>query len=74
MQQAQVLVFLFTLIAALVLVARRTGLPYPVLLVLGGLAIGLVPGLPQMRLQPDVVFYLLLPPLIYPARSSPNAA
>jgi len=67
MQQAQVLVFLFTLIAALVLVARRTGLPYPVLLVLGGLAIGLVPGLPQMRLQPDVVFYFFLPPLLYPA-------
>lgn len=67
MQQAQVLVFLFTLVAVLVLIARRTALPYPVLLVLGGLAIGFVPGLPQVRLQPDVVFYFFLPPLLYPA-------
>ena len=67
MQQAQIVVFLFTLVAVLVLIARRTALPYPVLLVLGGLAIGFVPGLPQVRLQPDVVFYFFLPPLLYPA-------
>ena len=66
-QQAQTIVFLFTLVAVLVLIARRTALPYPVLLVLGGLALALVPGLPQMRLQPDVVFYFFLPVLIYQA-------
>src|SRR3954467_8929289 len=66
MQQAQIVVFLFTLVAALVVVARRTTLPYPVLLVLGGLALALVPGLPQIKLQPDVVFYFFLPPLLYP--------
>lgn len=67
MQQAQIIVFLFTLVVALVLIARRTALPYPVLLVIGGLALGLLPGLPHMRLQPDLVFYFFLPPLIYPA-------
>src|SRR5437868_14365804 len=66
MHQAEVVVFLFSLIAALVLVARKIAVPYPVLLVLGGLGLGLVPGLPQMRLQPDVVFYFFLPALIYP--------
>src|SRR5437868_11266634 len=67
MHQAEVVVFLFSLIAALVLVARKIAVPYPVLLVLGGLALSVIPGLPQMRLQPDVVFYFFLPALIYPA-------
>src|SRR3954447_5650922 len=67
MQQAQTVVFLFTLVAVLVLVARRIAVPYPVLLVLGGLALSLVPHLPQMRLQPDVVLYFFLPALLYPA-------
>lgn len=67
MQQAETVVFLFTLVAVLVLVARRIAVPYPVLLVLGGLALSLVPHLPQMRLQPDIVLYFFLPALLYPA-------
>jgi monovalent cation/hydrogen antiporter len=67
MQQAEIVVFLFTLVAALVYVARRIAIPYPVLLVLGGLALSVIPGLPEMRLQPDIVFYFFLPALIYPA-------
>jgi Na+/H+ antiporter len=66
MQQAGEVVFLFALVAALVLVARRIAVPYPVMLVLAGLTLSLVPHLPQMRLQPDVVFYFFLPALIYP--------
>ena len=66
MQQAEIVVFLFALIAALVLIARRIAVPYPILLVLGGLALSLVPGLPEVRLQPDVVLYFFLPALIYP--------
>jgi Na+/H+ antiporter len=42
-------------------------LPYPVLLVIGGLALGFVPGLPAVQLSPDIVFLFLLPPLLYPA-------
>src|SRR3954466_6332419 len=67
MQQAEIVVFLFTLVAGLVYVARRIAVPYPVLLVLGGLALSGIPGLPEMRLQPAVVFYFILPALIYPA-------
>ena len=67
MHQAEEVVFLFALIAALVLIARRIAVPYPVVLVLAGLALSLVPRLPRMRLQPDVVFYFFLPALIYPA-------
>src|SRR3954466_6294930 len=67
MQQAEIVVFLFTLVAGLVYVARRIAVPYPVLLVLGGLALSGIPGLPEMRLQPNIVFYFFLPALIYPA-------
>src|SRR3954463_5079968 len=45
----------------------RLRIPYPVALVLGGLLIGLVPGLPSPELDPDVVFFVFLPPLLYAA-------
>jgi CPA1 family monovalent cation:H+ antiporter len=54
-------------VAALAALARRLGVPHPILLVLGGLALGLVPGLPRAELAPDVVFLIFLPPLIYVA-------
>src|SRR5215212_4489353 len=38
---------------------------YPILLVLGGLALGFVPGLPAVELDPELVFLLFLPPLLY---------
>jgi len=66
MHLAEIVVFLFALVVALVLVARRVAIPYPVLLVLGGLALSFIPHLPELRLQPEVVFYFFLPALIYP--------
>jgi CPA1 family monovalent cation:H+ antiporter len=41
--------------------------PYPILLVLGGLALGFVPGLPRLALPPDLVLIAILPPLLYSA-------
>lgn len=52
-------------VVALTWVARRLGVAYPIFLVIGGLALGFVPGLPQIRLRPDIVFFLFLPPLLY---------
>jgi monovalent cation/hydrogen antiporter len=52
-------------VAALATLAARLGVPYPILLVLGGLVLGFVPGLPRPELKPDVVFLLFLPPLLY---------
>jgi CPA1 family monovalent cation:H+ antiporter len=52
-------------VAALATLANRIGVPYPILLVLGGLVLGFVPGLPRVELEPDVVFLLFLPPLLY---------
>jgi CPA1 family monovalent cation:H+ antiporter len=62
-------IVLVLLLAATVLaiVSRRIGIPYPILLVLGGLAIGFVPGLPEVALEPDLVFLLFLPPILFAA-------
>ena len=67
MPVADVELFVFLLFAVAVLagLALRSGVPYPVALVLGGLVIGLVPGLPSPELDPEVVFFVFLPPLLY---------
>jgi Na+/H+ antiporter len=54
-------------IVALTTVARLINVPYPIMLVLGGLAIGLIPGLPNVTLDPDLVLVIFLPPLLYAA-------
>jgi CPA1 family monovalent cation:H+ antiporter len=48
-------------------VARRIGVPYPVVLVIGGAALAAVPGVPTVRIPPNVVFLVFLPPLVYSA-------
>ena len=48
-------------------IARRIGVPYPTLLVLGGLALAFVPGLPRIQLEPDLVLFVFLPPLLFAA-------
>jgi monovalent cation/hydrogen antiporter len=61
---------LFALLLAatfLAVVARKAGIPYPILLVLGGLAIGFIPNLPTVELAPDLVFLLFLPPILFAA-------
>ena len=54
-------------VALLALVARKVRVPYPILLTCGGVLLALVPGLPAIHLEPQLVFNLFLPPLIYPA-------
>ncbi len=58
---------LLAAVAALVSLANRLDIPYPILLVLGGLLLGFVPNrvLPDIVLEPDLVFLLFLPPLLY---------
>src|SRR3954452_8959308 len=54
-------------IAILFEIARRLGVPYPTLFVLGGLGLAFVPGLPRIRLEPDLVLLVFLPPLLFTA-------
>src|SRR2546425_2429620 len=53
--------------AGLLSLAPTLRLPYPILLVLGGLALGFVPGIPHLTLSPNVVLVAILPPLLYSA-------
>ena len=48
-------------------VAPALRIPYPILLVLGGLALGVIPGMPTIELQPELIFFGVLPPLLYGA-------
>jgi CPA1 family monovalent cation:H+ antiporter len=51
--------------AALLASAQVTRIPYPILLVLGGLGVALIPGMPTIELDPELVFVAFLPPLLY---------
>jgi CPA1 family monovalent cation:H+ antiporter len=62
-----VLLYLMGLVAALAALARRFHTPYPIVLVIGGLAASLLPNVPKVSLNPDVVFLVLLPPLLFAA-------
>jgi monovalent cation/hydrogen antiporter len=63
--QIEIILGLLVAVVALATLATRLGVPYPILLVLGGSALGFVPGLPLVELDPELVFLLFLPPLLY---------
>jgi monovalent cation/hydrogen antiporter len=65
MSPIETLIGLLAVVAALTWLAQRINIEYPILLVVGGLVLGFIPGLPVVQLQPDVVFLLFLPPLLY---------
>ncbi|MFN7996937.1 MAG: Na+/H+ antiporter [Bryobacteraceae bacterium] len=62
-------VFLLLLVFVIVfgLLARRIGTPYPIVMVIGGLIVALIPGMPRITLNPDLIFLVVLPPLLYAA-------
>jgi Na+/H+ antiporter len=62
-----VLISLLVAVAGLAAAARAVNVPYPIVLVVGGLALGFVPGLPEAELEPDLVLVIFLPPLLYSA-------
>lgn len=65
MHSAELILALFVAVAALVTAARRIGIAYPIFLMIGGLGLGMVPGLPRVHIDPDVIFLTVLPPLLY---------
>jgi len=62
-----VVLALLVLATVLAGVARRIHVPEPIVLVIAGIAVGLIPGIPQFELEPEVVFLLFLPPILYGA-------
>jgi monovalent cation/hydrogen antiporter len=65
METLELLVGLLAAVAVVVRLAGRTAIPEPVLLVLAGLAVALIPGLPAVELDPELILALFLPPLLY---------
>ena len=65
--QIEILVGLLLAVAALALLARKLGIPYPILFVIGGLFLGFIPGPLDIRLDPELVFLFFLPPILFPA-------
>ena len=64
-REIQTLLLLLIAIAAIGVVAKRSSIPPAILLVLTGVVLALIPGLPAVRLAPQLVLLLVLPPLIY---------
>ena len=61
----QVLVVLLVVVAAVAVIANRLKVPPSILLVLTGVVLALIPGLPAVELAPELVLLLILPPVIY---------
>ncbi|MFL6008980.1 MAG: cation:proton antiporter, partial [Rubrobacteraceae bacterium] len=70
MNEIDSLIFLLGAAALLAQLARVLKVPYPILLVLGGLGIGFIPGLPVVQIAPEVIFVVFLPPLLNAAAFS----
>jgi CPA1 family monovalent cation:H+ antiporter len=69
------LIFLLLLLFVVVFawLARKLETPYPIVLVVAGLLLGFVPGIPKVSLNPDVVFLIVLPPLLRNVNSNFSA-
>jgi CPA1 family monovalent cation:H+ antiporter len=67
MENMATVIILLAIVTALAEVTDKIRIPYPILLVLAGIGIGLFPGLPHITLHPEVVFLVFLPPILYAA-------
>ena len=66
-QTLEIVLLLLAIVLFGMSAARRLPIPYPVMLVLAGLLVSLVPGLPTLRLDPELVFFVFLPPVLWSA-------
>jgi CPA1 family monovalent cation:H+ antiporter len=69
MEDFKVVILIMAVLIGITAIANKRKLPFPVLLVFAGLLIGFIPQMPSLALDPDVVFLIMLPPLLYDAAS-----
>lgn len=69
MNAVEIILILLAAAVALALAAERAGLPYPIVLVLGGAALAFTPGIPRLEVEPEIVLVTFLPPLLFSAAS-----
>jgi monovalent cation/hydrogen antiporter len=62
-----VFLLLLLFVVAFGALSRKLKTPYPIVLVIGGLLLSFVPGIPKITLHPDLIFFIILPPLLYSA-------
>src|SRR6185503_2591436 len=67
LHQLEIVILLLGVVLALTTLAHKIVVPYPILLVIGGLTLGLIPGLPVVTVSPDLVFLVFLPPILWAA-------
>lgn len=65
--QMEIMLILLGIVGVLAVIAERIQFPFPIMMVLGGIVIALVPRLPEVSLDPDLVLIIFLPPIIYSA-------
>jgi CPA1 family monovalent cation:H+ antiporter len=63
----EIIVLLLFLVTCLAMVCYRFKFPFPIILVLAGISISIIPALPTLTLQPNWVFFVFLPPLLFAA-------
>lgn len=67
MENYSIVLFILALMIGLSAIADKIKLPYPILLISAGIAIGFIPTLPKVEIDPEIIFLLFLPPLLYDA-------
>ncbi|WDF54294.1 Na+/H+ antiporter [Mucilaginibacter sp. KACC 22063] len=67
MENYSVIIFIMMVMIGLSAIADKIKIPYPVLLIIAGIAIGFMPAVPDIELNPEIVFLIFLPPLLYDA-------
>ncbi|MEO7214761.1 Na+/H+ antiporter [Mucilaginibacter sp.] len=72
MENYSIVIFILAIMIGLSAIADKVKLPYPVLLITAGVAIGFIPTLPDVELNPEIVFLIFLPPLLYDAAFNIN--
>jgi Na+/H+ antiporter len=65
MENYSIVIFILAIMIGLSAIADKVKLPYPVLLITAGVAIGFIPTLPDIELNPEIIFLIFLPPLLY---------
>ncbi len=67
MENYSIVIFIMAVMIGLSSIAHKVKLPYPILLIVAGIAIGFIPSIPEIEINPKVIFLLFLPPLLYDA-------
>ena len=67
LHQLEIIILLLAVVLALTTISQRIFIPYPILIVLGGLVLGSLPGVPAVTFHPDLVFLVFLPPILWAA-------